>query len=81
MQHSNRCRVPASSVGFGAGEWMVTARQSLGKGAVAGDEARRGRKTLPEILNSSFVIGSLPDFGGLSTFDIRRSIFDILLII
>src|SRR4051794_11403632 len=36
--HSNRCSVPAPSVGFGAGEWMAIAGRSSGEG---GD--RRGR--------------------------------------
>lgn len=44
-----RCRVPAPSVSFGVGAWMVIARQSSwGKGATTGEEARRGRKTAPE---------------------------------
>ena len=43
------CRVPAPSVCFGVGAWMVIARQSpWGKGAIAGEEARRGRKTTPD---------------------------------
>ena len=46
---SIRCCVPAPSVCFGVGAWMVTAGQSSwGKGAVAGEEARRGRKATPE---------------------------------
>jgi len=40
-----RCRIPASSVRFGVGAWMVIAGQSSwGKGAIAEDETRRGRK-------------------------------------
>src|SRR5947207_15325545 len=39
------CRLPASSFRFRAGEWMVIARQSSGEGAIAEDEARRGRET------------------------------------
>jgi len=40
------CCVPAPSVSFGVGAWMVIARQSSwGKGAIAGEETRRGRKT------------------------------------
>ena len=44
-----RYRVPAPSVSFGVGAWMVIAGQSSwGKGAVAGEEARRGRITTPQ---------------------------------
>jgi hypothetical protein len=44
-----RYRVPAPSVCFGVGVWMVAARQSSwGKGAAAGEEARRGRIAIPE---------------------------------
>jgi hypothetical protein len=38
--HSDRCSGPASSVRFGAGEWMAIVRQYLGKG----DDCR-GRST------------------------------------
>lgn len=46
LEYPIRCRVPAPSVRFGEGEWMVTVRQSLGKGAVMviEDETRRSRK-------------------------------------
>jgi hypothetical protein len=45
------CRVPASSVRFGVGAWMVIAGQSSwGKGATTEDEARRGRKATPDEL-------------------------------
>jgi hypothetical protein len=48
LDRSIRCRVPAPSVSFGEGAWMVIARQSSwGKGAIAGEEARRGRKATP----------------------------------
>ncbi len=44
-----RYRAPAPSVCFGVGAWMVAARQSSwGKGAAAGEEARRGRITIPD---------------------------------
>ncbi len=40
----NRCRVPASSVCFGVGEWMEIVWQLRGKGTIFGDETRRSRK-------------------------------------
>ena len=47
-RHIRYC-VPAPSVCFGVGAWMVAAGQSSwGKGAAAGEEARRGRKAIPE---------------------------------
>jgi len=39
---SNRCSVPAPSVCSGAGEWMVIARQPLGKGSDQGAAAESG---------------------------------------
>jgi hypothetical protein len=51
LSRSFGCRVPAPPVRFGVGVWMVIARQfPWGKGAIAGDETRRGRKTAPGVL-------------------------------
>ncbi len=54
---SIRCPVPAPSVSFGVGEWMVIARQSSwGKGAITEEETRRGRKGTPVVRCSWFVV-------------------------
>src|SRR5688572_33493081 len=54
---SIRYRVPASSVCFCEGAWMVAAGQSSwGKGAAAEDEARRGRKTISRVVGGSWLV-------------------------
>src|SRR5688500_8539117 len=70
------CCVPAPSVRFGVGAWMVIARQSpWGKGAMAGEEARRGREAA---LDFRFKAGSnwpTLKFDLDSTLDTRPSTF------
>ena len=77
MFRSIRGRVPAPSVSFGEGAWMVIAGQSSwGKGAIAGEEARRGRKATSERKNEEFRISN-EEFE-VWQFFIRNSSFEIL---